>query len=180
MALTFADTHNMIAHPTKSDASEGFDQIIDFLNASSVKGQVGDLSSHTTKYSSPALTQKVFANMRRVGKGCSRVEKPLFEGMIEAQQVGDGVAEVNVENVPTTGVTDEGAASVNDDEVPAAVDEPSIPSPPPPTQPPPPSQDIPSTSQAQPTPPPSPIAHPQLPQQKPQPSQDAGISVDLL
>nr|GEV35780.1 retrotransposon protein, putative, unclassified [Tanacetum cinerariifolium] len=34
MALTFADTHNMIAHLTKSDASEGFEQILDFLNAS--------------------------------------------------------------------------------------------------------------------------------------------------
>nr|GFA20993.1 hypothetical protein [Tanacetum cinerariifolium] len=33
MALTFADTHNMIAFLTKSDASEGFKQIIDFLNA---------------------------------------------------------------------------------------------------------------------------------------------------
>nr|GEX21525.1 xylulose kinase-1 [Tanacetum cinerariifolium] len=37
MALTFADTHNMIAYLTKSDASEGFDQVIDFLNASSIK-----------------------------------------------------------------------------------------------------------------------------------------------
>nr|GFA31099.1 hypothetical protein [Tanacetum cinerariifolium] len=37
MALTFADTHNMIAYLTKSDASEGFDQIIDFLNGSSIK-----------------------------------------------------------------------------------------------------------------------------------------------
>nr|GEY20484.1 hypothetical protein [Tanacetum cinerariifolium] len=65
MALTFADTHNMIAYLTKSDASEGFDQIIDFLNASSIKAQVGDLSSHTTKYSSPALTQKgeIIANI---------------------------------------------------------------------------------------------------------------------
>nr|GEY47982.1 hypothetical protein [Tanacetum cinerariifolium] len=33
MALTFANTHNMIAFLTKSDASEGFEQIIDFLNA---------------------------------------------------------------------------------------------------------------------------------------------------
>nr|GEV02879.1 hypothetical protein [Tanacetum cinerariifolium] len=39
------------------------------------------------------------------------------------------------------------AASVANDEVPAVVDEPSIPSSPPPTQPPPPSQNIPSTSQ---------------------------------
>nr|GEV74500.1 hypothetical protein [Tanacetum cinerariifolium] len=37
MALTFTDTHNMIAYLTKSDASEGFNQIIDFLNASSIK-----------------------------------------------------------------------------------------------------------------------------------------------
>nr|GEX10173.1 hypothetical protein [Tanacetum cinerariifolium] len=36
MALTFADTHNMIAYLTKSDASEGFDQIIDFLNVNDV------------------------------------------------------------------------------------------------------------------------------------------------
>nr|GEZ41228.1 hypothetical protein [Tanacetum cinerariifolium] len=34
MALKFADTHNMIAHLTKSDATEGFKQILDFLNAS--------------------------------------------------------------------------------------------------------------------------------------------------
>nr|GEX77239.1 hypothetical protein [Tanacetum cinerariifolium] len=31
-------------------------------------------------------TQKVFANMRRVGKGFSRVETPLFEGMLVAVQ----------------------------------------------------------------------------------------------
>nr|GEY39996.1 hypothetical protein [Tanacetum cinerariifolium] len=37
MALTFADTHNMIAYLTKSDASEGFEQIIDFLNARSIQ-----------------------------------------------------------------------------------------------------------------------------------------------
>nr|GEV60741.1 hypothetical protein [Tanacetum cinerariifolium] len=145
-----------------------------------IRGQVGDLSSHTTKYSYPALTQKVFANMRRVGKGCSRVETPLFEGMIVAQQVGEGAAKVNLEDVPAVGVTDEGAASVNDDDVPAAVDEPSIPSPTPSTQPPSTSQDVPSTSQVKPTPPPSPIAQPPLPQQQPQPSQDADIFMDLL
>nr|GEV35438.1 hypothetical protein [Tanacetum cinerariifolium] len=33
MALTFADTHNMITYLNKSDASEGFEQILDFLNA---------------------------------------------------------------------------------------------------------------------------------------------------
>nr|GEW30835.1 hypothetical protein [Tanacetum cinerariifolium] len=123
------------------------------------KAQVGDLSLHTTKYSSPSLTQKVFANMRRVGKGFSGVDTPLLKGMIVAQQDDD--------------VVDEGAASVAVDDVPAAVEEPSIPSPTPNTQPPPPSQDLPSTSQVLPTPPPS-------PQQQPQPSHDTGISMDLF
>nr|GEU59998.1 ribonuclease H-like domain, reverse transcriptase, RNA-dependent DNA polymerase [Tanacetum cinerariifolium] len=34
MTFTFADTHNMVAYLNKSDASEGFNQIIDFLNGS--------------------------------------------------------------------------------------------------------------------------------------------------
>nr|GEW45245.1 reverse transcriptase domain-containing protein [Tanacetum cinerariifolium] len=56
-------------------------------------------------------------------------------------------AEVNVNDVPATGVADEGATDVNVDAVLTAVDEPSIPSPTPPTQPPPPSQDLPFTSE---------------------------------
>nr|GEX04544.1 hypothetical protein [Tanacetum cinerariifolium] len=80
----------------------------------------GDLSTHTTKYSSPALTQKVFANMIRVGKVCYGVETPLFEEMIVEQQVGEGADEVHVEDVSTTDVAAEGVASVADDEVLAA------------------------------------------------------------
>nr|GFC95041.1 hypothetical protein [Tanacetum cinerariifolium] len=37
MTLTFTKTHNMVAYLTKSDADEGFNQIIDFLNGSSIK-----------------------------------------------------------------------------------------------------------------------------------------------
>nr|GFB81082.1 hypothetical protein [Tanacetum cinerariifolium] len=50
------------------------------------------------------------------GKGFSRVDTPLFEGMIVAQQDDD--------------IADEGAANVAVDDVPAATDEPSISSPP--------------------------------------------------
>nr|GEW03301.1 hypothetical protein [Tanacetum cinerariifolium] len=50
----------------------------------------GDLSTHTTKYTSPALTQKVFANIKRVEKGFSEVEKPLFEGMLVGQAIEEG------------------------------------------------------------------------------------------
>nr|GFA28992.1 hypothetical protein [Tanacetum cinerariifolium] len=79
--------------------------------------QVGDLSSHSTKYTSPAMTQK---------------------------EVGKDADEVYAEDVNAAGVVVEGAAS---EDVNVAVDEPSIPSPPPPTPPQQPSQDIPSTSQ---------------------------------
>nr|GEW84048.1 hypothetical protein [Tanacetum cinerariifolium] len=36
-SLTFADTHNMVVFLSKSDASKGFDQIVDFLNAHNIK-----------------------------------------------------------------------------------------------------------------------------------------------
>nr|GEZ90896.1 hypothetical protein [Tanacetum cinerariifolium] len=35
--LTFADTHNMVAFLSKFDASDGFDQIVDFINAHIIK-----------------------------------------------------------------------------------------------------------------------------------------------
>nr|GFC82855.1 hypothetical protein [Tanacetum cinerariifolium] len=60
-----------------------------------INAQVDDLSSHNTKYTSPALTQKVFANMRRIGKGFSGVETPLFDTMLVQPQVQDA-AEVDV------------------------------------------------------------------------------------
>nr|GEZ56453.1 hypothetical protein [Tanacetum cinerariifolium] len=63
-----------------------------------IRKQVGDLSTYTIKYTSSALTQKVFANMRRVGKRFSGVNTPLFEGMLVAQEVEEGDADENVEN----------------------------------------------------------------------------------
>nr|GEV46315.1 hypothetical protein [Tanacetum cinerariifolium] len=244
MALTFVDTHNMIAFLTKSDASEGFDQIVDFLTAHPIQyallvnltiyvsciwasvlikkstdvvkfqalidrkkvliiediirqalqlddadgidclpneeiftelarmgyekpstnivrnvdspskflmyqrflqvminAQVDDLSSHNTKYTSPALTQKVFANMRRIGKGFSGVETPLFDAMLVPQQVHADVAKVEE----------------NEDEDNKVSVTPTTPSPTPATRPSPPQQTpIPSPPQAESTQPSSP------------------------
>nr|GEY28315.1 hypothetical protein [Tanacetum cinerariifolium] len=105
----------------------------------------GDLSTHSTKYISPALTQKVFANMRRVGKGCSGVETPLFESMLvarepknqgDAEEQGDVKEQGNDDNAVEEPVT-----AIDD------VEDQTIQSPtsrtPPPQQP----QNIPSTSQ---------------------------------
>nr|GEW43345.1 hypothetical protein [Tanacetum cinerariifolium] len=126
-----------------------------------INDQVGDLSSHNTKYTSPALTQKVFANMRRVGKGFSRVDTPLFDGMLVPQQVND----------------DDVADAVVDD-----VAEPT--SPLPATTLPHQQELIPSTSQVVPTPHPSPhqspIAQPSSPPPQQSPSHDAVLSMDLL
>nr|GEZ28410.1 hypothetical protein [Tanacetum cinerariifolium] len=73
---------------------------------------IADLSKHTTRYISPVLTQKVFANMRKVGKGFSGVETPLFENMLAVRVVaeeaeahvpaqGDDVQEHAAEKVAT-------------------------------------------------------------------------------
>nr|GEZ09032.1 hypothetical protein [Tanacetum cinerariifolium] len=84
--------------------------------------------------------------MQRVGKEFSRVETPLFEGMLVGQEVSKGDAEVHDENI-NAGDAAEGDVSLAHGEVPNVDEEPSIPSPTPPTLPSQPSQDIPSTSQ---------------------------------
>nr|GEV60901.1 hypothetical protein [Tanacetum cinerariifolium] len=209
----------MVAYLTKSDASEGFNQVIDFLNGSYLKyaltvnpniyvscikqfwntvaikqvndvtrlqalvdkkkvvvieaairevlrlndaedvdcqpnedifielARIGDLSTHTTKYASPTLTQKVFVNMRRVRKGFSGVEIPLFEGMLVGQEMKEeGDEYQHVEDV-IVGDDAQGDDTAAYGEVPTITQEPSIPSPTPTIPPSQPPQDIPSTSQ---------------------------------
>nr|GEV08576.1 hypothetical protein [Tanacetum cinerariifolium] len=263
MALTFVDTHNMIAFLTKSYASEGLNQIIDLLNASSIKyaltvnpniyvsiikqfwssvsvkmvndvprlqalvdkkkviiyeATIGDALRLNDAEGIDCLpNEEIFTELARMGYEkpstkltfykaffssqwkflihtilqCMSAKRTLVRNvdsstkfymyprflqlMIKTQvsdlsshttkndsgqQVDEGADEVNVEDVSTAGVAAEGAASAADNEVPAAVDEPYIPSPPLPTQPRPPSQDMPSTSQVQPSLPPSLIAQP--------------------
>nr|GFB76614.1 hypothetical protein [Tanacetum cinerariifolium] len=106
-----------------------------------INAQVGDLSFHTTKYTSSVLTQKVFANMRRIGKGFLGVDTPLFDGMLVPQQVQD--------------VKD---AANDEDDVNEVSDEPTPPLPTPATTPPPsPTQEhVTSPQQAQ-------TAHPSSP-----------------
>nr|GFA37746.1 xylulose kinase-1 [Tanacetum cinerariifolium] len=157
----------MIAYLTKSDASEWFNQIIDFLNGSSIKYALSVnpniyvscikqfwTSVAVKKVNDVTRLQALVDNKRviiteatirdalrlddaeglseeygqfnqvlhvstfpttydkspsRVGKGCSRVETPLFERMIVEQQVGKGADEVHVEDVFTAGVAAEDA-----------------------------------------------------------------------
>nr|GEW25855.1 hypothetical protein [Tanacetum cinerariifolium] len=62
-----------------------------------IDNQVDGMTTHNTSYTSPAFTHKVFANMRRVGKGFSGVETPLFASMLVQPQPQ---AEVPIAHVP--------------------------------------------------------------------------------
>nr|GEV93319.1 hypothetical protein [Tanacetum cinerariifolium] len=133
-----------------------------------INAQIADLSSHTTKYTSPALTQKVFANMRNVGKGFPEVDTPLFDGMLVPQQVQDDIAD----------------AAEDEDAAKEIFAECTPPSPTPATTLPPQQEIIPSPSQVDSTLPPSPhqspIAQPSSPPPQQLPFHDAEISMTLL
>nr|GEZ81847.1 hypothetical protein [Tanacetum cinerariifolium] len=129
-------TEDTVRQALHLDDAESIDCLTNeeiFAELARIGAQVGDLSSHTTKYTSPALTQKVLANMRRVGKGFSRVDTLLFEGMLVPQQVVDDVAADDIDDVATDDIADD-------------VTEPTPPLPTPAITPPP-SQELPSISQ---------------------------------
>ncbi|GKD44611.1 hypothetical protein Tco_1269256, partial [Tanacetum coccineum] len=179
LTLKFADTHNMVAFLSKPTESDGFEQIVDFLNAHPVKyaltvnptiytscieqfwstdklktingesqlhslvdgkkiiiiessvrkdhqlvdengtdclpnstifeqlalmgfvqvfleQQLNDLSTHKRIYVAPSHTKKIFANMRRVGKGFSGRVTPLFPTMVVQNQSQMGKDSANL------------------------------------------------------------------------------------
>nr|GEX03002.1 hypothetical protein [Tanacetum cinerariifolium] len=90
MSSLFADTHNVVTILEKSDAAEGFKQIIDFLSGSYIHYAL-TVSPHI--YIScieqfwNSVSVKRSGDVTRVGKGFSGVETPLFEGMIADRQL---------------------------------------------------------------------------------------------
>nr|GFC94330.1 hypothetical protein [Tanacetum cinerariifolium] len=90
--------------------------------------------------------------MRRVGKGFSGVETPLFEGMLASRQLTEeGIAgeQVQADDVVDDAVQENVAEDVANDAIPS-----------------PPSHDIPSPSQEQSSPPQQPQSSPQAPPQE--------------
>nr|GFC24136.1 putative reverse transcriptase domain-containing protein [Tanacetum cinerariifolium] len=64
-------------------------------------------------YTSPALTQKVFANIRRVGKGFSGVKTPLFKGMLViGEHVEEGIADEQVQDDVVIAATQEDLSKI--------------------------------------------------------------------
>nr|GEY33412.1 hypothetical protein [Tanacetum cinerariifolium] len=187
----------------KSDASEGFDQIIDFINGSYIAYALTVTRPSRQKkvvvteatirdalhlddaegvdflpneeifttlarmgYEKPStkLTfyKAFFLSQWKVGKGCSGVKTPLFEGMLVAREPknqGDAEEQVDAEEQGNDNNAAKEPVTVVDD-----VADQSIQSPTPLTLPPKQPQDIPSTSQVK-SPPPQqqspPLAQPQ-------------------
>ncbi|GKA02163.1 hypothetical protein Tco_0674828 [Tanacetum coccineum] len=56
--------------------------------------QLEGMPTHNRIYIAPSHTKKIFRNMRRVGKGFSRRETPLFQTMVvqEQAEMGEGLA----------------------------------------------------------------------------------------
>nr|GEV87468.1 uncharacterized mitochondrial protein AtMg00810-like [Tanacetum cinerariifolium] len=111
-------TEAVIREALRLDDAEGVDCLLnkEIFTELARMDQLGNLLTHTTKYISPGLTQKVSANMRRVGKGCSEVETPLFEGMLvarEPEEQGDAEEHSTDDNAaeePDTGVSEDDEA----------------------------------------------------------------------
>nr|GEV54157.1 hypothetical protein [Tanacetum cinerariifolium] len=135
MALTFADTHNMIAHLTKSYASEGFAQILDFLNASVINYALTInptiyvscikqfWSSVLVKKMNDVFRLQALIDRKKViitedkvcqalrlddakRKGFFGANTPLVEGILVQHQAADDVDDVVVDDVIADDVTD--------------------------------------------------------------------------
>nr|GEV56596.1 hypothetical protein [Tanacetum cinerariifolium] len=148
--LTIDDVRLMLL-----DASDGFDQILDFLNVNDVIRLQALIDKKKVTITEDIVHQalrlddaesidclpnkEIFTElaMTGVGKGFSRVETPLFEGMLVPRQAADAVDDVVVGSVPTDDVAND---------VPIVDVEPTPRSPPPTTKTPPP-QALPSISQ---------------------------------
>nr|GFC19063.1 hypothetical protein [Tanacetum cinerariifolium] len=125
-----------------------------------IQNQICDLSTHTTRYISLALTQKVFANIKRSGNGFSGVETPLFEGMLAVKEITkEGIVDeqVQADDAVVATVQETVAEDVANEDIPSTPTPLILPSPP--------FHDIPSTSQVQSSPPQQPQRLPPAPPQ---------------
>nr|GEW72062.1 hypothetical protein [Tanacetum cinerariifolium] len=81
MAFTFTDTHIMIVFLTKSDASEGFEQIIGFLNAHLIQYALMDLRLDDADNIDCLPNEAIFAELARMG-----YEKPSTNAELYANE----------------------------------------------------------------------------------------------
>nr|GEZ37820.1 hypothetical protein [Tanacetum cinerariifolium] len=147
----------MVAYLSKFYASEGFNQIIDFLNGSSLKCALTmnpNIYVSCIKQFWVTVAVKQVNDVTRLQVLVDKKKVVVTEAKIrEALRLDDaeggdeeGDADGHVEEV-NAGDAAHGDDSSAHGEVPTVTEEPSIPSPTPPTPPPQPPQDLSSTSQ---------------------------------
>ncbi|GJW34019.1 putative reverse transcriptase domain-containing protein [Tanacetum coccineum] len=107
MGSKIVDSHNMVAYFEKSTENADFDEIVDFLNANPIRYAltIENLEAiFNDEYVTPSHTKKVFANMRREGKGFLGTITPLFPSMLASQAVeGKGSGQpTKPQHTPTT------------------------------------------------------------------------------
>nr|GEU39575.1 hypothetical protein [Tanacetum cinerariifolium] len=90
MTSLFAESHNMVAILEKSDAAQGFEQIIDFLSGSYIHHAL-TVNPHVyisciKQFWNTAVVKRS-GDVTRVRKGFSGVETPLFENMLAVRAV---------------------------------------------------------------------------------------------
>nr|GEU43235.1 hypothetical protein CTI12_AA052010 [Tanacetum cinerariifolium] len=90
--------HTLVYMVRNVDSTSKFLMYPHFLQVV-MDNQVDDMTTHNTRYTSLALTHKVFANMKRVGKGFLGVETPLFASML-VQPQPQSKEEVNIPIAP--------------------------------------------------------------------------------
>nr|GEV36415.1 hypothetical protein [Tanacetum cinerariifolium] len=144
----------MVAYLTKSDAREGFTQIIDFLNGSYIEYALTvnpNIYVSCIKQFWNTVAIKQVNDVTRLQALVDKKKMVITEAVIrEIEEEGD--EDEHVEDV-TAGDDAQGDDIAAHGEVPTVTQEPSIPSPTPTIPPSQPPQDIPSTSQVQQTPP---------------------------
>nr|GEU62304.1 hypothetical protein [Tanacetum cinerariifolium] len=126
-------------HVDKSAAKVNIDKVrivLNFIKLCQKPGNFNTRMKTRSKAGSGSTNCNLSTWIKKIGEDLARL---LFDIILSTQK--------HYINVPAAGDADEGAADVKVDVVLTVVDEPSIPSPTPPTQPSPPSQDLPSTSQ---------------------------------
>nr|GEY57679.1 putative ribonuclease H-like domain-containing protein [Tanacetum cinerariifolium] len=189
------------------DASEGFDQILDFLNANSIQYALTInpiiyvscikefWSSVLVKKTNDVVRLQALIDRKKViitkDTVCQALRLDDAESIdcLPNKEIFTELARMGAKRIAWNEFSSPMAsaviclATVVDDvaavDVPAADAEPTPPSPTHATTPPPPQQ-LPSTSQVAPTPPPSTGAPPSSPPQQPQPSKPTTISMELL
>nr|GEW56302.1 hypothetical protein [Tanacetum cinerariifolium] len=115
--LEFCDMHNMVAYLKKTERNEGFDQIVDFLNANHIRHlQLADSDGISSLPTTKIFEQlSLMSNTKRASKSYTGENIPLFPTMIVQGLVVQGEGLTHPPILPTQSPVADEAASTDVD-----------------------------------------------------------------